>query len=91
MQILILKVVSFNNSIAALGSVRENTYIIEEKKDYIWELKSETEVIDGYTCYKATTTYIYETKIPQEITVTAWYCPTIPFQTGPNGCFDCRV
>ncbi len=81
------KVLSYNNSSGASGSVKENTYIIEEKRDYIWVLTKETKVIDGYTCYKATTTYIYETKIPEEITVTAWYCPTIPFQTGPNGYF----
>lgn len=79
--------IRYNNANAVMGSIKENSYIIEEKNGYVWQLSSETKVIDGYTCYKATTSYVYETKTPENISVIAWYCPTIPFHTGPNGYF----
>ncbi len=79
------KKIQYNNSNAVMGSIKENSYIIENKTELVWQLFNETKLIDKFTCFKATTTYIYESKIPQTITVTAWYCPTIPFHTGPNG------
>lgn len=41
-----------------------------------WILENEEKLIDGYKCYKAT----YKHKF---VYVTAWYCPSIPYSTGP--------
>ena len=49
-----------------------------------WKLSNETKIIDGYTCYKATYTYIQEWKERKfEWPVVAWYCPAIPISLGP--------
>jgi GLPGLI family protein len=75
----------YNNSSAIMGTIANNEYIIKDTIKYNWNLMQEKKLIDGYKCFKAETSYILYTKVPQKITVTAWYCPTIPFQTGPNG------
>lgn len=51
-----------------------------------WKLEKETKKIDGYLCYKATTTDQYKRhgKIHQ-YEITAWYCPEIPIPSGPLG------
>ena len=41
-----------------------------------WTLENEEKLIDGYKCYKAT----YKHKF---VNVTAWYCPSLPYSTGP--------
>jgi GLPGLI family protein len=41
-----------------------------------WTLENEEKFIDGYKCYKAT----YKHKF---VNVTAWYCPSLPYSTGP--------
>lgn len=49
-----------------------------------WNLTNETKEINGYTCYKATYTYIQKWKgreFPWPIV--AWYCPAIPLSIGP--------
>lgn len=50
-----------------------------------WNLSNETKIIDGYTCYKATYTYIQDWKGSKfEWPVVAWYCPAIPISLGPT-------
>ena len=49
-----------------------------------WQLTSESKMISGYKCYKATYTYVQKWKgreFPWE--VVAWYTPEIPLQYGP--------
>lgn len=64
-----------------------------------WKLENETKKIGSYTCYKAT--YIIKrpspkpedgqdkaidlTGLPEEMVVTAWYAPELPFSHGPGG------
>lgn len=49
-----------------------------------WDLTSETKMISGYKCYRATYTYLQKWRgreFPWE--VVAWYTPEIPLQYGP--------
>ncbi|MFD2892193.1 GLPGLI family protein [Flavobacterium chuncheonense] len=49
-----------------------------------WNLTNETKTIEGYTCYKATYTYIQKWNGREfEWPVVAWYCPEIPIPLGP--------
>ncbi|MVO08778.1 GLPGLI family protein [Flavobacterium sp. TP390] len=49
-----------------------------------WNLTNETKNINGYTCYKATYTYIQKWKGREfPWPVIAWYCPEIPVSLGP--------
>lgn len=76
---------------------RQQNYLIEQLKysfgtilkkkdaDFInWNLTNETKQIQGYTCYKATYTYIQKWNGREfEWPVVAWYCPQIPIPLGP--------
>lgn len=42
-----------------------------------WKLENETKKINNYLCYKATWK-------KGKVEVTAWYCPEIPYSTGPR-------
>lgn len=63
----------------------ENIYV---KKELVndWTLVNEEKEINGYICYKATTLFVieYGEKIFKH-PVTAWFCPKIPYNFGPNG------
>ena len=49
-----------------------------------WNLTNETKEINGYTCYKATYTYMQKWKGREfPWSVIAWYCPAIPVSIGP--------
>ncbi len=51
-----------------------------------WKLINEKRIIKGLICYKAITTFTYETLTETLVEpVVAWYCPTIPFPYGPVG------
>ena len=51
-----------------------------------WQLINEKKEINGFLCYKATSTnkIVYGEKVFNH-PVTAWYCPTLPYNFGPNG------
>jgi GLPGLI family protein len=59
-------------------------YTKEIKKD--WILHNETKEINSFLCYKATSVnrIEYGEKVFNH-PVTAWYCPAIPYNFGPNG------
>lgn len=51
-----------------------------------WKLESDTKLIDGFLCIKATAEQIVVR--PNKTfrhPIIAWYCPSIPFNYGPNG------
>jgi len=61
-------------------------FLIKEERNLSWEYTNETKWIDGYLCYKATTNYIVTNPVREfKHPVIAWYCPTLPYQYGPNG------
>ena len=62
----------------------KNTLKTTRNKD--WELSNESKIIQNFTCYKATSKEIVKnSKGDFEYVITAWYCPQIPYQFGPNG------
>jgi GLPGLI family protein len=63
--------------------IDNKTYILEEKTEYNWTLTTETKKIGSYNCYKATAEKTIKNKII--VPITAWYCPEIAYQFGPNG------
>lgn len=67
---------------------RTGKTITNKKELYEWTLHKETKIIDGYTCYKATTPQITNesTKTNDiKFNYTAWYTPQIPISLGPVG------
>ncbi|SEP89801.1 GLPGLI family protein [Flavobacterium urocaniciphilum] len=51
-----------------------------------WVLTTETKTIENFKCYKATNIYEVTNGLKTfKHPVTAWYCPEIPLQFGPNG------
>jgi GLPGLI family protein len=70
--------------------IADKGYILtEHKAEEEWTLTEESKTVEGYLLYKATKAITYTTRADQERTrtVTAWYCPSIPFPYGPNGHF----
>ena len=63
--------------------IDNQTYILEEKTEKNWILTTETKKIGSYNCYKATAEKTIKNKII--VPITAWYCPEISYQFGPNG------
>lgn len=72
---------------------RENKNIIINegfyyKKELLsnWVLHNEEKLINNYKCFKATVEKtVTNSKGTFKHTVTAWYCPEIPYNFGPNG------
>lgn len=54
-----------------------NNYLIEDELPAIdWKISNETSVISGLNCQKATAAF-------KGRNYTAWFCPDLPFQSGP--------
>jgi GLPGLI family protein len=65
---------------------QENEFLISDSLDKNWVLHNESKLINNYTCFKAT----LEKQVVNNAgifkhTVTAWYCPEIPYAFGPKG------
>jgi GLPGLI family protein len=65
------------------------TAILNRQISYEWTLLNETKMIDGYTCYKATSPSINaknnSRNTDPKFNITAWYSPEIPVGYGPLG------
>ena len=73
-----------DGSLSVLGGEFGN-YILKKAPNE-WELINETKEIEGFLCYKATSTKIViNSKGTFQFPVIAWYCPKIPLSYGPNG------
>ena len=62
-------------------------YIMNFEKKADWILSNETKIINGYTCYKATSISSNESGWVDnsKFNITAWYTPKIPVPFGPIG------
>ncbi|WP_051200378.1 GLPGLI family protein [Flavobacterium subsaxonicum] len=69
------------------GLLCGNEYLINYEQKSDWELTNETKIINGYTCYKATSIKHNSNGWDDnpKFTITAWYTPKIPVAYGPNG------
>ena len=64
-------------------------YIVNYFEKTPWKIENETKYIGEYLCYKATAEQIVEnSKGTFKHPITAWYCPSIPFNFGPKGYSD---
>lgn len=63
----------------------KNEFLIRKEQIKNWNITKEKKIIDGKSCYKATTRdYFYNNKSAKiEYEVTAWFCPQIPLNFGP--------
>ena len=62
---------------------KSKEYLIEDDYKNNWVLTSESKLIDDKLCFKATQ-FLTDNKKYKE-NVTAWYCPELPYNIGPNG------
>lgn len=66
--------------------IDDKKFLIKELRNVKWELSNITKVIDGYLCFKATTTHDVVNNLGVfKHPVVAWYCPDLPYSFGPNG------
>lgn len=82
------KTILFNNKVDRLGRFKKNEFLIEDKIGD-WVLHNDFKIINNYKCNKATQEIFIKSK--ERIikrTITAWYCPDIPINYGPNGYFN---
>lgn len=73
---------------------KKNTIYIKKTQDVNvklevnnqWNFTNETKLINGFTCYKATSKYEYVSRSGKEASrdITAWYCPEIPVNYAPE-------
>lgn len=71
-------------------NVAGDLLLVSSQKDkYNWKLFNESKIIYGKKCFKAEGNYKEKTKAfgLKKISITAWYCPELPYSFGPNG-FD---
>lgn len=65
--------------------VKKNEFVVKDSISKNWEITNESKLIGEYLCYKATTTKKVQ-KTDREVieTVTAWFCPALPYSFGPS-------
>ena len=69
-------------------SLDELFNVVKSFEQYTWVVSSETKVIDGYTCYKATCHYEeYDDnkKMSLSFNPVVWFAPSLPYSFGPMG------
>ncbi|MBM6500677.1 GLPGLI family protein [Flavobacterium macrobrachii] len=69
-------------------SLDELFNVVKSFEQYKWVVSSETKVIDGYTCYKATCHYEeYDDnrKMSLSFNPVVWFAPSLPYSFGPMG------
>jgi GLPGLI family protein len=74
--------------IKQVNSFDEIFNIILPYQEYNWNITTESKIINGYTCYKATCDYeIYDNtrKTTLKFTPTVWFAPSLPYSFGPIG------
>ncbi|OYQ33203.1 hypothetical protein CHU92_13145 [Flavobacterium cyanobacteriorum] len=77
--------IRYNNNENSLLTLKEE-FIITKPLKMEWIIGTESKMIDGYLCFKATSTY--NTMTSRGIVtypVVAWFCPKIPVALGPKG------
>jgi len=73
----------FNNSPNFIF-FKTNEYLISKNRISDWYITTESKMIDGNLCYKATASDIdFGDRERNKYEITAWFCPKIPFSFGP--------
>lgn len=78
----------YNNSASSLGVFKDKEFLVYNSFENNWKLLNETKFIDKFKCYKALQEVEYTTgKGTHTKTITAWFCPELPYSFGPKGYF----
>ncbi|BCY27794.1 GLPGLI family protein [Flavobacterium okayamense] len=78
----------YNNSASSLGVFKDKEFLVYTSLQNNWKFLNETKLIDKLICYKAIQEIEYRTsKGTQTKTITAWFCPELPYSFGPKGYF----
>lgn len=78
----------YNNSASSLGVFKDKEFLVYNSFENNWKLSNETKFIDKFKCYKALQEVEYTTgKGTHTKTITAWFCPELPYSFGPKGYF----
>ncbi|TDP61940.1 GLPGLI family protein [Flavobacterium dankookense] len=78
----------FNNA-EKKAIFKKNEFLIQKKIENNWTFVNESKYIQNFKCYKATQQIsIVNDEGTFFKTITAWYCPEIPFTFGPKGYCD---
>ena len=82
------KRIYYNSISNSMNIVKENEFLIYNELGDSWEIYNESKKIDNFKCFKSVKQIKYETKNgTQSKTITAWFCPEIPYSYGPKGYF----
>ncbi|WP_395054370.1 GLPGLI family protein [Flavobacterium sp.] len=75
-----------NDSILKQISILGDKIFIIDNSINNWDLVNETKYIDKYLCFKAMSEKIVKNEAGVfKFPIVAWYCPSLPYQYGPNG------
>lgn len=78
----------YNNSASSLGVFKDKEFLVYNSFENNWKLLNETKFIDKFKCYKALQEVEYTTgKGTHTKTITAWFCPELPYSFGSKGYF----
>lgn len=74
------------DTIYSYSNLLGNNIFLKKGINSDWSLQNETKEINGFLCYKASSInkIVYGEKVFNH-PVVAWYCPTLPYNFGPNG------
>lgn len=75
-----------NNRLIHKTELLGDIYYVEKKIDsYKWKITNLSKKINGFTCYKAETSFSYsDFRGNGTIELVAWFCPEFPFPYGPD-------
>lgn len=83
-----LKIFTFLDTQKSLQVKSEIKTIIHLPRDFDWQMTTETKIIQGYTCYKAHSSYtVVRGDRIFTFPIIAWFTPEIPYPFGPKGYF----
>lgn len=75
-----------NEKVYRSSPLAGNNVYVSKVMDTNWTVTTETKNIENYLCYKATSTLSLDNGSKKyDFPITAWFCPDLPFQHGPNG------
>lgn len=74
------------NSVEKKGIFKENEFIVSKEIADEWVLTTENKKIQNFKCFKATQQISLKNEYSTFYrTITAWYCPDLPYSFGPKG------
>lgn len=84
----LLKIHTSLDTNKSLKELTDSKLLIELPRTIAWQLTTDSKVIQGYTCYKAHSSYsVVRGDRTFTFPIIAWFTPEIPYPFGPKGYF----